>query len=271
MNKITVFYDHIRNAMKQENLTLEEVAAKLTAAGISGIETDYLDVAGEEGEALASKLSELGLPVSSVYCHFHWELDPPQEEIEAVLKQLQKVGIQNLLAIPGFMLEGQTSLESKEILCPYLSKLCEEAKAYGIQVLMEDFDGAAASFGTSDDLRWYMDRIPQLGCAFDTGNFLFFGENADEALPALEDKVAYVHCKDRSLEPKEGEEPLMAVTGTALYSSPVGHGVIKMREILEKILANGYEGPLAIEHFGSMHQLDDMLASAAFLRDFLQA
>lgn len=271
MNKITVFYDHIRQAMIQENMSLEEIAAKLVAAGIRGIETDYLDTVGSDGHALVHRLAQLGLPISSVYCHFRWDLDTPVQNYNDVLSNLNELGISNILVIPGFLRPGQSPADSRKELIPYVQEMCVAAASYNINVVMEDFDDKVAAFGTSEDLKDYLDNIPELGCAFDTGNFLYFGEDASSALNVLIDRVTYVHCKDRSLTPYPGENYQETVTGQKLYSSPVGSGVIPMTEILTRLLATGYDGPLAIEHFGSQKQLSDMLSSAQYLKQLLSA
>lgn len=269
MNQITVFFDHIRNACKQENKSLEEIVAELTLAGISGVEIEYTDICTEEGERLVNKLSEIGLPVVSVYCHFRWELETPVQDIDEVLSRLNRLGIKNLLAIPGFKLPGQDSIQSREMLINPLKELCEKAAKVNVKVGMEDFDDDVAAFSKAEDLKWFLDQIPELGCAFDTGNFLYQEEDSLEVLPQFLDRITYVHCKDRSLIPVEGEDYKETVGGSKLYSSPVGSGVISMTKILQTIKETGYEGVFAIEHFGSLHQLRDMLESAHYLRDFI--
>ena len=269
MNKITVFYDHIRNACKQSGLSLEDVAAKLTAAGISGTEIEYDELLGDEGKALADKLTDLGLPVSSVYCHFRWELDPPAHDCVSVLSRLKELNIHYLLAIPGFKKPGQDAVSSIRELIPPLNELCEVAPDYDVQVLMEDFDNKIAAFGTSTELRMFMDNVPKLGCAFDTGNFYYFDGDVKAAYETLKDRISYVHCKDRSLTAVEGEDYLATISGIPMYSSPVGSGVIPMTEVLTKILNTGYTGPLAIEHFGSIKQFEDILTSAAYLNSLM--
>ena len=71
-----------------------------------------------------------------------------------------------------------------------------------------------------------------------------------------------------SFEVKKGETPKATVKGREMYSSPVGSGCIKMKEIVEKILASGYDDYFAIEHFGSCQQLQDIETSAAWLNQF---
>ena len=268
-NKITVFYDHIRNACEQSGENFETIAQKLTRAGIAGVEIEFDELLGEQGELLAKTLSDNGLPVSSVFCHFRFEWETPAKDMIQVLSHLKKLGIHYLLVIPGFKKENESSRVSADALIPYVKKLCEEAPKYDVHVMMEDFDSTAASFGTGEELKYYMDCVPELGCAFDTGNFFYFDEDAREALEALIDRVTYVHCKDRSTTVVPEENGNETVGHIPMYAAAVGSGVIPMTEMLTKILATGYEGPLAIEHFGSVKQLADMLSSAEYLKGLL--
>ena len=77
--------------------------------------------------------------------------------------------------------------------------------------------------------------------------------------------IRYVHCKDRTFEAHEGESPVITTAGRKMYAVSVGGGCIPMREILSDLLQNGYDGVFAIEHFGSLRQLEDMEASAKWL------
>ena len=40
MNRISVFYEHMAEAMKQENITLDEVCAAVKRFGFDGVELD---------------------------------------------------------------------------------------------------------------------------------------------------------------------------------------------------------------------------------------
>lgn len=302
MSKLTVFYDHIRNAIKQESMTLEEVAQKLTAAGISGVEADFYDIKKtpglkgllkDDGKKLVNRLNAVGLPISCIYCNFRWDLEqtsPEYVDYKEVLETLQKYNIHNLLAIPGFVIpkDGSSNtpksvadianppqisaehLAAMEKFLPLLTALCKEAPKYGVTVLMEDYDNTIAPFGTSSELHWFFDRIPELGCAFDTGNFYYHGEDAYEVLSGFTSRIKYVHCKDRSLTPVEGEGYITTVTGENLFSTSVGSGIIPMDNIVKDILATGYDGVWALEHFGSLKQLEDMVASAKYMQGILK-
>lgn len=268
MNKITTFYEHVRGAMAQENMTLEEVAEKLVSAGITGVEVDYRELTKE----LATQLDKVGLPISGVFCTFNWDKkrnSPDYINYKDVIKTLRKCDVKNLLVIPGFTAEGQKHEAVRKKFVPKIAKLCERAAKYDINVVMEDYDGVSASFGRAEHVKWYLDQIPALGCAFDTGNFYFFGEDAYAVLPMFLDRITYVHCKDRTLTPNPNESAQTTITGRDMYPVAVGSGIIAMTDILKEILEAGYEGPLAIEHFGSSKQMSDMLKSAEYLNGII--
>ena len=70
----TVFYNHVQEAMKQENMTLEEVAKQIKEHGITGLEFDYFDLINNESfdTELANKLRNLGIPIMGAYVNFDW-------------------------------------------------------------------------------------------------------------------------------------------------------------------------------------------------------
>ncbi len=262
--RITVFYDHVREACRQTGKNLQEIAAILNEHGISGLEMDYQDIK-KYGGKLVRELRKVGLPIHCVYIFFDWGNCPQDKSYRKILKKLSRYGVEHVLAIPGFVQEGQDREVYRERMAVVLQEMCRYAVKRKISVHMEDFDDKTAVFATGAEVKWFMDRIPELSCAFDTGNFLYSGERAEEMLPLLLDRVEYVHCKDRSLEKKAGETPKATIHGEDMYSASVGSGVIPMEEIVRMIKESGYDGTYAIEHFGSQDQLKDMIASADWL------
>ena len=49
MNRISVFYEHMAEAMKQENITLDEVCAAVKRFGFDGVELDANRLKNEVG------------------------------------------------------------------------------------------------------------------------------------------------------------------------------------------------------------------------------
>lgn len=269
---INTFYNHVTEAMKQESMTLKEVGAKLNEHGITGVEIDYRDLnpTGRSfNKALAKELEEAGIPIYGVYIFFDWANHPFDNSYKRIYKELQSIGVKNSLAIPGMVPDGMDVDKARQRMCKKLLKAVAYAKECGITVFMEDFDDSIAPFSTSEGMLYFFNRIPDLKCAFDTGNFYYSNEDALEVLPKFLEKTAYVHCKDRSLEIKENEEAKITITGEAMYSSPVGGGIIPFDKIIPILKEHGYKGDYVVEHFGSQHQLDDMIASAEYLKTII--
>lgn len=268
----TVFYNHVYEAMKQQNMSLKEVAKIANEHGIKGVEVDYRDLnpTGKRfNKELADELREAGLPIYGVYVFFDWANHPFDNSYKRIYKELESINVKKSLAIPGMTPNGMTHEKARERMVKKLSKAVDFANECGIEVLMEDFDDSISSFSTSEGMEYFFNRIPKLKCAFDTGNFYYSDEDALSVLPKFLDNIAYVHCKDRSLKVKEGETPKMNISGVPMYSSAVGDGVIPFKEIIEVLRNHGYKGDYAIEHFGSLCQLEDMTKSADYLNSIL--
>ena len=58
--KLTVFYDHIREAADQTEKTVEEICGLIKSYGISGVELNLMDYQ-ENGEQIISMLRQSGL------------------------------------------------------------------------------------------------------------------------------------------------------------------------------------------------------------------
>ncbi|MBD5468605.1 MAG: sugar phosphate isomerase/epimerase [Lachnospiraceae bacterium] len=262
--KLTVFYDHINQAMRQTGKSFEELARELTAAGISGVEMDYGELV-KKPRRLCAALKKAGLPISCVYTFFDWGNPGNGPDYKKVIRLLAHCGVPHILAIPGFAEQGQDREACRARMAQTLKQCCGYAAKYGITVGMEDFDDERATFARAEELQWYLEQVPDLSCTFDTGNFLYSEEDALQAWTLLHARVGYVHCKDREFAVKAGEEPKRTVGGRAMYSAAVGSGVIPMEELVRCIGKSGYDGVFAIEHFGSQSMYEDMLASAAWL------
>ena len=110
------------------------------------------------------------------------------------------------MLIPGFLkkVEFIPFLYQKKLdkMIMALKDICGYAKRRNIMVVLEDFDGKEAPFATAEQLSVFLKRIPDLYCAFDTGNFLYSGEDSLKVLPLFIDRIRHVHCKDRSFTAK---------------------------------------------------------------------
>lgn len=267
--KISVFYAHILEMCEQTGMSLEEALRTVSSLGIEAIECDIEQV--RDVEQVSRLLKDAGIYVSSVYGFFNFGKEKDYQKGYEFLDTAHELGARKVLIVPGFI----DKLEKEEVfskedqlgnMVEALNKLCEYARTKSIIVTMEDFDDTKAPYATDDQLLWFLERVPELKCTFDTGNFLYSEVDEIQAFEKLKNHIGHVHCKDRSFDVVEGETGLNTIGGRKMFSSPVGYGCIRMEEIIGRLKGIGYDDIVAIEHFGSLKQLDYMKQSAEWLR-----
>lgn len=263
--RISTFYPHIEDAVKQTGLPLTEVLSKIKDYGIEGIECEVSTLRGDERAAIDGA----GLKFASVYANYAFEREFDIDAVRRDVDDVVSCGCEKLLVIPGFIRKEQEDIRDELMLCILdgLKRVTEYAVSRGLIVSLEDYDNSIAPYSTIEGLEWFMERVPELGFTFDTGNFLYSEQSATEAFARLGDRLVHVHCKDRNLRKVEGETPLMSVNGCPIYTSPVGYGHVPMRECVRLVKKSGYNDWISVEHFGSNDQLAYIEKSAAWLRD----
>lgn len=268
--KFSVFYEHIAEAAVQEQRSVESICQEISALNIKGVEIENTRLIKEKEEIL-NALKSAGMEISCMYGFFDFAHTSDLNDGMKMVDLAEECYIKKVMLIPGFLeddeFEPSIYKEKVDKMIHVLKQVCEYAKKKDIMVVLEDFDDKKAPFATSKQMNYFYENIPDLYCAFDTGNFLYSEEDALEVLPLFLGRIGHVHCKDRSLAAKEGETPKATIKGRDMYSSPVGSGCIPMKEILSKIIETGYDDYVAIEHFGSMNQLQDMKISIKWLME----
>jgi sugar phosphate isomerase/epimerase len=225
---------------------------------------------------LKSLFDEAGLSVASIYRTFdfgHALREESLRQIDEVLKCAKLYGADKILAIPGFINEDDDGESVISKMTELLKLFVERAGKLGIRVTLEDFDLNTAPYSTISGLKCFFENVPGLGYTFDTGNFAYSLEDELEAYNALRPYICHVHLKDRSWDEsradKKASNAKANLSGRLMYPSEVGGGFIKIRECLELLKKDGYEGSFSIEHFGAVNQLEYMKKSVFNLKDML--
>lgn len=282
--RLSVFYEHIREAVQQSGETMLQVMKRCKGAGISGLEMEYATWVRERGQ-LQRVMEQAGLSVSCFYEFFSMADDAAgslQHGKELILAA-EALGVTRVMIIPGLLTEAEAAGLTAAggdyeavagymkacapigVMVRVLRELVAFAGERGVVVCMEDFDGVLSPINRMRPLRYFLEQVPGLGFTLDTGNFVFSEEDCEEAYRMLRPYVVHVHCKDR------GEEDIYkGSTGhlKGLASVAVGDGYLPVRAIVNA-LKDHYSGYLAIEHFGAEHQLETILKSAAYLRSVI--
>lgn len=273
--RISVFFDHVREAAEQTGRELKDVLNQVRAMGITALECS-LESLTEDIDGRKALFSQCDMQVSCIYGMYDFANTPDVSLAYPLIDTAVSFGADKVLIVPGFTeMDGESEWEATrkvqtpamEQIAEVLRKLCGYAKERHVAVTMEDFDDAHAPFASEVQLAWFLKQVPDLNICFDTGNFLYADVDELQAFDVLKERIRHVHCKDRSLLPNGEEIPKMTVTGKALYASPVGAGCIKMEEIIRRLKNMGYDDTLVIEHFGAADQCGFMEQSAKWLKD----
>ena len=265
--KLSVFYDHIREAADQTGLPLAHICRLAREAGISGVEVNLTDVE-ESGEELLSLLDKAGLAVTRLCCYGDFGREPDSPGISRMIAAARDCRCSEILIITGFLREGEDRETHLANMKKGLETLCACASEKGIHVGVEDYDDKIATFSTCQGLKWFLENVPGLHCVFDTGNFLYSEEDVLEAYEELKPWIRQgIHCKDRTWLYHGDEEPKLTVSGRAMYACAVGSGCLPVGEIVTRLLKKGWNGIFTIEHYGTSDQLGCMLESARWLRE----
>lgn len=267
--KVSVFYDHILQAVSQTGKPLEELLQGVRAAGIEAVEINMTYLC--EHQETYALLQEAGLRVSCVYEFYEMEQKEEKEKAQKHIDTARKAGADKILVVPGFFSDEEAKI-MKECMPDYdrtadfldknekalrmlegLSEIVTRGNNAGIQVTVEDFDDSKSPVSSVNGLKWFLSHISDLKVTFDTGNFIIHDESVPGAWETLKERVVHVHCKDRKNEPVA-----------------VGDGYIPMKAVLNKMKEYGYNGYFAIEHFDAADQETCMKNSAEFLHALLK-
>ena len=260
---ISTFFGNILSAVSQSGLTPEETAARCLTFGVTGI-----DVEEEElGYPDLHHLLDAGMSITSLIVRRDLIHSSSENVAEEVVRLAVKHKSPRILLIPGYFRSDDTFSAAENALSP-LKRICALAEEENITVGVEDYDHIDAPTSTIRGLSFFLDRIPELSCFFDTGNFIFMAEDALDAYRVLKRRInAQIHCKDRTLTGRDGEMPTRSREGVDLYPCAVGEGVIPIREIVCDLVKNGFDGVLTAELFGSADTLGDLEKSAGFIKN----
>ena len=268
--KISVFFDHILQAKEQTGKSLEELLAGVRNAGVEAVEINLTYLCEHFDVVNVLKHADLG--ISCIYEFYDMGHYDESEKAKKHVDTAVSVGAKRILVVPGF-LSGEASKEMqkcmpvKENIVAFfegneeikgmaegLSFAAKYGKEQEVIVTVEDFDGLDSPLAGMHGIHWFLRQVPELMYTFDTGNFLFYGEDVLEAFELLRDRIAHVHCKDRQPETNASVQ-----TGT---------GYIPFVPVLEKLKKQNYNGYLAIEHFDVEGQEECMRGSAEFLKTY---
>ncbi|MCR5675231.1 MAG: sugar phosphate isomerase/epimerase [Lachnospiraceae bacterium] len=264
MMKAGTFYHHIRQAAAERGETPEQTFAYVRALGFEAAEVDADDHEGAE------LLGAHGIAVASIYRNYAWQEEIVEADMEEHVRLAVDLGTDKIMAIPGFFGEhdnGITREEKRKRMAEGMRRLYGLASQSGLTLTIEDYDNALSPISTMEGMQFFLDAVPGLQVAFDTGNFAYSGEDVLAAEKAFAGRIVHVHLKDRLYSRSGSGDPCRCPGGRTLWPCAVGEGDIPMEELLNRLKANGYGGYVMAEFFGAASYADALMKSMEFLRE----
>ena len=249
--KISIFCDHIWTVAHQEGVSFREAATKVREIGYDGADVrvlqdpDELRILDSLGFGLACAIADIDYGAA----------EQPEMEARAI-SFLETYGYDRLLLVTGLMPEGST-LAERDAARQRIAAFAKRVTDKGFCIMVEDFDNPRSLCYNMAGLDSLFTLAPTLGHVFDTGNYLFAGDDALVAYGQFRDRIGHVHLKDRTAPDN-------------MRCVPAGSGCIPIREIVGKLVASGYDGWLTVEQYGSRQMLEDSQAAYANVRQMLE-
>ena len=236
--KISIFCDHIWTVARQEKISFREAAARIREIGYDGADVRVLQNPDE-----LRILDSLGFGHACAIADIDYGAGE-QPEMEALaIAFLETYGYDRLLLVTGLMPEGSTQ-EDRDAARQRIAAFAKRVTDKGFCIMVEDYDNPRSLCYNMAGLDSLFTLAPNLGHVFDTGNYLFAGDDALVAYDQFRDRIAHVHLKDR-------------VAPDDMHCVPAGSGCIPVAEIVDKLVSSGYSGWLTVEQYGSRQMLDD--------------
>ncbi len=279
--KLSVMAYSFARPLSRGALTLPEVLAHIASLDVAAVELMDVHVTAAGDKAVAAALARLGLSVS---CYDIVAADPVQptareraEAVERIKRGLDfaaGLGAPTALVVPGRWKTGVDRSEAWRHLAADLAELGAYAASRGIALTIEDHSLEAATGCTAASLAGLCRAAaPHLGVTFDTGNFVFGGQDPLEAWDALAPLVRHIHVKDweRLTEEQADGLPYRRDLGHRPYRGvALGEGLVPNTAILRRVAASGYAGYLSVEYEGEGDPREGVRAGVAYLRTWLE-
>lgn len=264
--KIAMFNAHINDAVRQSGKSRRDILAMLRAKGVTALEYGIQEL--EDLEAVKAELAEFDLAICSIYEHCHFEEGGPVNL--RIVDVAEELGVDKLLIVPGFLQDGISKELVLENCVQGLRDLINDAQDKEITITIEPFDSEDSVMPDVESLLFFGNQLAELAYTFDTGNFIYSGEDVLLTFDQLSQRIVHVHMKDRTDQAIQGANPTILPNGQKLYATAVGQGIMPMATIIKKLKEMNYQGYLTIEHFDAVDYLQTMLDSVDWLNQELK-
>ncbi|MCF0160007.1 MAG: sugar phosphate isomerase/epimerase [Bacteroidaceae bacterium] len=247
--KFSTFSDHVFSVARQDSISVREAAEWVRSVGIEG-----LDCRTTMTPEMMAAIDSAGLKHACAILDLSYSKEPVEEMEEKALTFCADYGFTRLMYCPTLLPEEGVAPEAMDSILLHLNAYAEKANAAGVEILFEDYDNPRSLTFNIAALDKVFAAVPNAKHSYDTGNFFFAGDDPMAALERFRQRITHVHLKDR-----------MAVGDKA--SPIIGTGVVPCREIVNRLMSEGYDGWFVIEGYGSKDMKEQLEMSVRNLTE----
>ncbi len=227
--------------------TLEQAVAAAAEYGYDGIELRLIDGQVLTPELLATNRDRINrlfdetgvrliaLGSSAQFSKQYRAERARQEEMTAALiDEARQMGVPLIRVFGGKRPDRVSMDEAIANVAESLNRLAPKAEEAGVALVLETHDDFSRAADVAEVLRQV--PSPSIGALWDTQPPFESGESVVQVLDLLGDRVLHVHVKDAR-----------TTAGGRLEQVLLGEGEIPVRDILQLLIAHGYQGYAAVE------------------------
>ena len=243
--KISIFCDHIETIARQEGISFAQAATLLKECGYTGADVRVFQRPDE-----IKSLDSLGFEHACAITEIDYSQEDQSQLEEQTLAFMDSQGYDRLLLVTGLMPSSGFTQEQREAARKRIAAFAARVTAKGYSIMVEDYDNRRSFSYNAERIDSLFLASKDLGIVFDTGNFLFAGDDTMAQYEHFRDKIGHVHLKDR-------------VAPDNMACVPAGDGCLPVKEIIKKLMDSGYKGWYTVEQYGSRNMLQDSYTAYA--------
>ena len=251
--KISVFASFIRKIAKERGVSKAEAAEMLYSLGVRGFD------AGPDEKGLPELAATRLKPINFYAFPNMFSPDNGLADCLRDLDAARRYGVPRIMVVPTAFSEGGDQMAEFEKLLSGMKIYVAEAKKLGITITIEDFGGTDNACSHVKYLKRFLEEIPDLKFALDSGNLYYAGRDEDilEMMEFSKGRIGHIHLKDQS------------ATNNREYVT-LGLGAVPNEKIVKEIAATNYNGWYTLENpVGDTY--NDTVRQVALVKAWLSA
>ena len=247
--KISVFSSTIENIAKYHGVSYAQAADMLRAAGVDGFDCAYNSSKLADYAATSLKPANL-----YGFMKFYTE-DGGRKQCDEFVATAVKYGVSRIMCVPSNFTDGRENEAEFLKNLEGVKYLVAQGRKYGVAVTIEDYGGDDNPCSWIKYLKRFMNEIPELRYALDSGNLVHAGRGEDilEMMRFSDGRIEHVHLKDFKHGGNRARET-------------VGLGNVPNAEIVRTMNAKGYDGWYTLEDLVGENRYEDVVRQAAVVR-----